>query len=148
MLFNAASNGRASLPLSCLSGLTRTPEIHDLYELFIFRGAILTHNLAFPLYTNGGVMKTFFPRRTLIGSVLASLCFFSVACSQNENKGKRSDEPRCQNECLKEHSEKMAMFDKSLSETGNKFVYQNQVEQEESHYANCLTNCREVIPIK
>ena len=93
-------------------------------------------------------MKTFFLTRTLIGFVLASLCFSSLACSQNENKGKRSDELRCQNECLKEHSEKMAMLDKSLSKTRNKFAYQDQVEQEENRYANCLTNCREVIPIK
>jgi hypothetical protein len=93
-------------------------------------------------------MKTFFLTRTLIGFVLASLCFSSVACSQSENTWKWGDEPRCQNECLKEHSEKMAMHDKSLSETANKFAYQDQVEQEGSRYANCLTNCREVIPIK
>jgi hypothetical protein len=93
-------------------------------------------------------MKTYFLTRALIGLVLASLCFSSVACSRNENKGKRGDEPRCQNECLKEHSEKMILLDKSLSKTGDKLAYQEQVEQEENRYAHCLTNCREVVPIK
>jgi hypothetical protein len=93
-------------------------------------------------------MKTFFLTRTIIGLVMASLCFTSMACSQTEDKGKRGDEPQCQKECLKEHSEKMATLEKGLSKTGNKFVYQDQVEQEENRYARCLTNCREVVPIK
>jgi hypothetical protein len=94
------------------------------------------------------VYENIFFTKTLIGFVAASLCFTSMACSQTANKGKRGDEPRCQNECLKEHSEKMAMLEKSLSKTGDKLAYQKQVEREENRYARCLTNCREVVPIK
>jgi hypothetical protein len=93
-------------------------------------------------------MKTFFLTKTLIGLVVASLCFSSTAYSETVNKEKRGDAPRCQNECLKEHSEKMAILEKDLSKTGNRFAYQDQVEQEENRYARCLTNCREVVPIK
>jgi hypothetical protein len=93
-------------------------------------------------------MKTFFLTKTLIGLVVASLCFSSTAYSETENKEKRGDPPRCQNECLKEHSKKMAVLAKDLSKTGNRFAYQDQVEEEENRYARCLTNCREVIPIK
>jgi hypothetical protein len=93
-------------------------------------------------------MKTFFLTKTLIGLVVASLCFSSTAHSETVNKEKRGDAPRCQNECLKKHSEKMAMLEKDLSKTGNRFAYQDQVEQEENRYARCLTNCREVVPIK
>jgi hypothetical protein len=93
-------------------------------------------------------MKTFFFTKMLIGLVVASLCFSSTAYSETENKEKRGDAPQCQNECLKEHSEKMAMLDKGLTKTGNKFTYQDQVAQEENRYALCLTNCREVVPIK
>jgi hypothetical protein len=93
-------------------------------------------------------MKTFFLTKMLIGFVVASLCFTSMACSQTENKGKRGDEPRCQNECLNEHSEKMVMSEKGLSKTGDKLAYQEQVGREEIRYARCLTNCREVVPIK
>lgn len=42
----------------------------------------------------------------------------------------------------------MVILDKGLSKTGNRFAYQDQVEQEEYRYARCLTNCREVIPVK
>jgi hypothetical protein len=94
------------------------------------------------------VLRTFFLTRTLIGFVVASLCFSSMAYSETENNGKRGDAPQCQKECLKEHSEKMAMLDKGLSKTGKKFAYQDQVAQEENRYARCLENCREVISIK
>jgi hypothetical protein len=93
-------------------------------------------------------MKTFFLTKTLIGLVVASLCFSSTVYSETENKEKRGNAPQCQNECLKEHLEKMAVLEKALSKTGNRFAYQDQVEEEENRYARCLTNCREVIPIK
>jgi hypothetical protein len=93
-------------------------------------------------------MKTFSLTRTLIGLVVVFPCFSSVAYSETENKEKRGDAPQCQKECLKEHSEKMAILGEGLSKTRNKFAYQDQVEEEENHYARCLTNCREIIPIK
>jgi hypothetical protein len=93
-------------------------------------------------------MKTFFFTRIFIAVVAASLCFSSIVYSETENKGKRGNAPLCQKGCLKEHSEKMAILEGGLSKTGNWFAYQDQVEQEESSYARCLTNCRAVIPVK
>ncbi len=100
------------------------------------------------LHFNQGVMKTFCLSRILISLVVASLCFSSMAYSETENKEKRGDAPQCQNECLKQHSKEMTMLDESLSRTGKKFLYQDQVEQEQNRYARCLTNCREVVPMK
>jgi hypothetical protein len=85
---------------------------------------------------------------TLIVFFITSLCISSIAYSETQSRGKRGDEPQCQKECLKEHSEKMATLNKTLSITGNKLVYQDQVEQAEQLYARCLTNCREIIPVK
>jgi hypothetical protein len=93
-------------------------------------------------------MKAFSFTKIFAGFVLAPLCFSSLACSETENKGKRGDEPQCQLECLKGHSEKMAILEKDLSKTGNRLAYQDHVGQEENRYARCLTNCREVLPVK
>lgn len=93
-------------------------------------------------------MKTFFLTVVVLCIVTVLFCFSSITYSEGQNKVKRGDEPQCQNACLKEHSEKMSELEKSLSKTGNKLAYQNQVEEEENRYARCLTNCRELVPIK
>jgi hypothetical protein len=61
---------------------------------------------------------------------------------------KRGDEPRCQQECLREHTEKMGLLSEEYAKTKDKRGYQDQVESELSHYSRCLTNCRELLPIK
>ncbi|MBA4389795.1 MAG: hypothetical protein C0399_02525 [Syntrophus sp. (in: bacteria)] len=93
-------------------------------------------------------MKNIVLTGTLIGLFVASLCSTSIVHSETQNGGKRGDEPQCQKECLKEHSEKMAILNKVFSKTGDRFTYQDKVEQEEHRYARCLTNCREVISVK
>jgi hypothetical protein len=84
----------------------------------------------------------------LIGLLAASACSCSKAYSETQEKPKRGNDPWCQKECLKEHSERMAALEERLSRTGNKLAYQDLVEEEEGRYARCLTNCREVIPVK
>ncbi len=93
-------------------------------------------------------MKTITLKRTLIGLVLVFFSVSTIGHSETQNRGRRGDEPQCQKECLKEHSEKMATLDKVFSKTGDRFTYQDHVEQEEHRYGRCLTNCREVIPVK
>ena len=93
-------------------------------------------------------MKNIALTGTLIGLFVTFLCSASTAHSETQNRGKLGDEPQCQKECLKEHSEKMAILNKGLSKTGERFTYQDQVEQEEHRYALCLTNCRAIIPVK
>lgn len=120
----------------------------DLYELFISCRTILTHNLGLLPYTYIKVMKNVIVTITVIVFFLVFLCASITVRVEAQNKGKRGDEPQCQNACLKEHSEKMALFEKGLSKTGDRFTYQDRIEEEEHRYARCLTNCREVIPVK
>lgn len=122
--------------------------IADLYDLFICCRNILIHNLVILLYTDISVMKKGIFTGTLISFFVTSLCISSIAYSETQNRGKRGEGPKCQKECLKEHVEKMAVLDKTLSKTGDRLAYQDQVEQAEQLYARCLTNCREVIPVK
>jgi hypothetical protein len=61
---------------------------------------------------------------------------------------KRGDEPRCQEECLKEHVDKMKLLSKEYTKIRNKIGYQDQVEIELHNYSRCLTNCRDLLPIK
>ena len=61
---------------------------------------------------------------------------------------KRGDEPRCQEECLKEHADKMKLLSEEYTKIRNRMGYQDQVEIELQNYSHCLTNCRELLPIK
>ena len=63
-------------------------------------------------------------------------------------KAKRGEEPQCQEECLGEHVRKMKELSHGLLTTGHRMEYQDRVEKETSHYSDCLTNCREVLPVK
>jgi hypothetical protein len=93
-------------------------------------------------------MKKLILIAALAGFATGSILSSPVAYSDTQEKLKRGEDPWCQKECLKEHSERMAALEERLSKTGNKFAYQNLVEEEEGRYARCLTNCREVIPVK
>jgi hypothetical protein len=61
---------------------------------------------------------------------------------------KRGDEPRCQEECLREHTAKMGLLSEEYAKSKNKPGYQDQVESELRNYSRCLTNCRELLPVK
>jgi hypothetical protein len=61
---------------------------------------------------------------------------------------KRGHEPRCQEECLKEHADKMKLLSEEYTKIRNRMGYQDQVEIELQSYSHCLTNCRELLPIK
>jgi hypothetical protein len=63
-------------------------------------------------------------------------------------KPKRGEEPQCQEECLREHCRTMKELSEGLLKTGNRREYQDLVEQAVSSYSSCLTNCREVLPVK
>ena len=61
---------------------------------------------------------------------------------------KRGDAPRCQDVCLKDHSLRMKRMMEEYAADRNKVKYQEQVENELTVYSGCLTNCREVNPVK
>ena len=81
----------------------------------------------------------------LLSSVLCFLfCSFSTAMA----KAARGDAPRCQEECLAHHSERMRQLSEEYSRTGSKIEYQDNIKEEVVHYSRCLTACREVLPVK
>ena len=80
-------------------------------------------------------------------SLLAvSEMFLSPVCVSAETQ--RGHEPQCQQDCLTHHSEKMSRLAQEYMKTGDKKQYQDQIESELQNYSRCLTNCREVLPIK
>ena len=76
------------------------------------------------------------------------LCFFYCALSTTTAKAKRGDAPHCQEECLAHHSDRMGQLSEEYSKTRNKVGYQDRIEEEAQTYSRCLTDCREVLPIK
>ena len=64
------------------------------------------------------------------------------------SKTLRGDDPQCQEECLREHSQKMGKLSEEYAKTGNKMKYQDEVDREVLNYSRCVTNCREVLPVK
>ncbi len=77
-----------------------------------------------------------------------ALCFFYCSTSSAAAKAKRGDAPHCQEECLARHSERMGQLFEEYSKTKNKAEYQDGVEKEVANYSRCLTDCREVLPVK
>ncbi len=63
-------------------------------------------------------------------------------------EGKRGEAPQCDQECLAHHSEKMNQLSQEYLKTKDKMSYQDKVQEEVSRYTRCLTNCREVLPVK
>lgn len=76
------------------------------------------------------------------------LCFFYYSVSTAITKTKRGDAPHCQEECLARHSERMGHLSEEFMKTKNKVGYQDKIEEEVLNYSRCLTDCREVLPIK
>ena len=76
------------------------------------------------------------------------LCFFYCSLSTTTAGTKRGDAPHCQEECLARHSERMGLLAEDYLKTKNKMGYQDRVEEEFLSYSRCLTDCREVLPVK
>jgi hypothetical protein len=76
------------------------------------------------------------------------LCFFYCSLSTTIAKTKRGDAPHCQEECLARHSEGMGQLSQEYLKTRNKVGYQDKIEEEVVNYSRCLTDCREVLPVK
>lgn len=81
----------------------------------------------------------------LLAFALYILC---LSFSTTPAKVKRGDVPYCQQECLALHSERMKQLSDEYMKTGDKMGYQERVDEEVLNYSRCLTNCREVVPIK
>jgi hypothetical protein len=86
--------------------------------------------------------------RKLIFFALLGLFSICVMFSFTTAQAQRGDEPRCQQECLARHLVKMKALSEEYTKAGNKIQYQDAVEDEASRYVQCLTNCREIIPVK
>jgi hypothetical protein len=82
----------------------------------------------------------------LLWVLLLSAAFFLPTAALADTK--RGDEPLCQEECLKEHTEKMSLLSEEYAKSRNKMGYQDQVERELRNYSRCLTNCRQLLPVK
>ena len=76
------------------------------------------------------------------------LCFFYCSLSTTIAKTKRGDAPHCQEECLAHHSERMRRLSEEYLKTRNKMGYQDGIEEEFLNYSRCVTDCREVLPVK
>jgi hypothetical protein len=76
------------------------------------------------------------------------LCFLYVSPTFAPGKAKRGDAPHCQEECLGRHSERMRHLSEEYAKTANRTKYQDGVEEEVPDYSRCLTECREVLPVK
>lgn len=86
--------------------------------------------------------------RKFVFFTLLCLVLILVMVSSTIAKAKRGEEPLCQVECLATHSAKMKLLSDEYLKTGNKMNLQDAVENEASRYLQCLTNCREVLPVK
>jgi hypothetical protein len=86
--------------------------------------------------------------RKLVVFVLLSLFSILVMALSVIAKAQRGEEPRCQEECLATHSARMKLLSEECLKTGDKIQYQDAVRDEASRYVECLTNCRELIPVK
>jgi hypothetical protein len=86
--------------------------------------------------------------RKLVFIVLLSLFSILVMVSSSIATAKRGEEPQCQEECLAAHSKRMKLLSEEYLKTGDKLKYQDAVEDDASRYFRCLTNCRELMPLK
>ena len=80
--------------------------------------------------------------------LVLALSFLTLSPSVARGKAKRGDAPHCQEQCLAHHSEKMRQLSEEYARTTNKMKYQDEVEQVISDYSRCLTECRDMAPVK
>ena len=93
-------------------------------------------------------MKVLRSRTGIIIFLALILGFFYLSPSVAPGRTKRGDVPHCQEECLGRHSERMRQLSEEYSKKANRIRYQDGVEEELSDYSRCLTECREIIPVK
>jgi hypothetical protein len=86
--------------------------------------------------------------RELVFFIFLSLFLIFMMHSSAIAKARGGEEPQCQEECLATHAMKMKLLLGEYAKRGDKMKYQDAVEDEASRYARCLTNCRELIPVK
>jgi hypothetical protein len=93
-------------------------------------------------------MPGMFCSRKLVFIVL--LFFFSIIAisSSATAKAKRGEPPQCQEECMAGHNVRMKLLSEEYAKTGDKMKYQDDVGTETYLYFQCLTNCRELMPVK
>jgi hypothetical protein len=61
---------------------------------------------------------------------------------------KRGDFPLCQQECLYTHRQHMERLFERGKHTLNGIPFQEQVDKEVADYSACVTDCRELMPVK
>jgi hypothetical protein len=84
----------------------------------------------------------------LVFFIFLSLFLIFMMHSPAIAKARRGEEPQCQEECLATHAAKMKLLSGEYVKRGDKMKYQDAVEDEASRYSRCLTNCRELMPVK
>jgi hypothetical protein len=77
-----------------------------------------------------------------------AFCFGRLSAAGAPGKGQRGDTPYCQEDCLRRHSDKMKQLSEEYRKTQNWMAYQEGVEKEIRDYSSCLTDCRELMPVK
>ncbi len=78
-----------------------------------------------------------------------AVCFLHCLTNAVAAKERRGDAPQCQEECLARHSQRVGQLSKAYSaKTKSKLEYQDDFEKEVTDYSRCLTNCRELLPVK
>ena len=77
---------------------------------------------------------------------ICSPLLLSVCVARAE--GKRGEAPQCDEECLAHHNQKMSQLSQEYLKTKDKMSYQDKVQEEVSRYSRCLTDCRQVLPVK
>lgn len=86
--------------------------------------------------------------KAMIVLLAFALCILCFSLSSTPAMTKRGDVPQCQQECLALHSQRMKQLSDEYMKTGDKMGYQDRVDEEVLSYSRCLTNCRELHPIK
>ena len=77
-----------------------------------------------------------------------AFCFGHLSAAGPSGKAQRGDPPYCQEDCLRRHSDKMKQLSEEYKKTQNWMAYQEGVEKEIQSYSSCLTDCRELMPVK
>lgn len=82
----------------------------------------------------------------LIGGLFGLFLVFSALTVFGA--ARRGDAPRCQEECLAEHTRQIQKLIKDLGEKKNRFEFQDAVDDAVRKYEHCVENCKEPQPVK
>ena len=78
---------------------------------------------------------------------MLALCV-AIALTGSRAETRRGDAPRCQEECFTHYAAQMKKLVEQFKRTGNKPEYEDMIDQALSAHQECLTNCREPMPVK